>query len=97
MHQPTDCIFIKHVTLCKILVTPNVTRHLTSAKQNCSICVCVYQPTYESLYTSSILSVGMLNIYIGKDIGKTIDGFDSISDLRQPIKFSSFLCGMKIC
>ena len=38
--------------------------------------------------------VGMFNIYMFKDIGKIVDNFDSISDLRQPIKFSSFLWGM---
>ena len=38
--------------------------------------------------------VGMFNIYMFKDIGKTVDNFDSTSDLRQTIKFSSFLCGM---
>ena len=41
-------------------------------------------------------SVGMFNIYMCKDIDKTKDYFDSISDLKQPVKFSSFLSGMKI-
>ena len=41
-------------------------------------------------------SVGMFNIYIFKDIGKAKDDFDSISDLRQPMKFCSFFCEMKI-
>ena len=34
----------------------------------------------------------MLNIYMCKDN----DDIDSISDLRQSIKFSLFLCGIKI-
>ena len=77
-------------------MTPNVTRNLTSATNNGSLCVCVVQQSYESLCTNSIFSDGMFHIYTCKDIDKTMDDFDSISDLRQPIKFSSFLCEMKI-
>ena len=40
--------------------------------------------------------VGMFNIYTFKDIGKTVDNFDSTSDLRQTINFSSFLCGINL-
>ena len=54
-----------HMTLRKILVTANITRHLTSAANNCSICVCVSQQTYESLYTNSLFfSDNMFNISI---------------------------------
>ena len=74
-------------------MTPYVTRHLTSATNNCSICVCILQQKYESLYINSIfVSVGVFNIYMCKDTGKTINDFESFSDLRQPIK----LCGIKI-